>query len=108
MPGHKVCIRAGKSKAVLADISAQKEGLGGDLVSLAEQHRHISTQLEEAQSAAQAVHVLAELQQRLQEFDTHVATGMLSRKLTPRSGLMASCRPSTHKIAWHVQMFPLT
>ncbi|KAK9905917.1 hypothetical protein WJX75_008898 [Coccomyxa subellipsoidea] len=66
---------AGKSKTVFADISSHKGALGSDLAALAEQHCHISKQLEEAQNAAQAVHVLAELQQRLQDFDRCVATG---------------------------------
>jgi len=60
---------------ILADVASHQEALGADLAALAEMHCKLSAQLEEAKNAAQAVHVLAELQQRLQEFDGHLDRG---------------------------------
>ncbi|CAL8471952.1 g11494 [Coccomyxa elongata] len=66
---------SGKTDAVLAGVASHEEALGRELAGLAKQHCQLSAQLEEAEKAAQAVHVLADLQQRLQDFDAHLATG---------------------------------
>ncbi len=73
----EITCRSGKTDAVLAGVASHEEALGRELAGLAKQHCQLSTQLEKAQKAAQAVHVLADLQQRLQDFDAHFATGVL-------------------------------
>ena len=97
-----IFVPAGKSKTVFADISSHKGALGSDLAALAEQHCHISKQLEEAQNAAQAVHVLAELQQRLQDFDRCVATGVLFQ--TSQYVIIAVCTWAAWTGWWHELM----